>query len=253
MQPETGIVGPHKADTHPLVILQQLIEKGADPAALSKMMDLAERYEQMRAQKEFSTALVAAQVEMPVIVKDTQNNRTNKNYAALETVQKAIRPIYTKHGFSISWGQGNSPREGYTRVLATLYHVGGFSKEFQGDYPLDGVGAKGGAVMNPLQGTVSSHTYAQRDMTRLMFNLTIADTDNDGEHIDPLLTPDQVKVVNELLMDLELAGVTINKPKLWEFLLGRKVTPDDGLHCVTQSAFTKAVDFLGRKRRETKK
>jgi hypothetical protein len=178
-EPTTALAAPDH-----LSLLRLAVEKGARADELEKLAALAERLEANRAKAAFTASFNACQKEMPVFVRDAQNKRVSserKTYIYLETIQAALRPIYTKHGFAISWSQGDVAKEGYTRVIGKLHHVAGHSEQYQGDYPLDGRGAKGGEVMNPLQGTVSSHTYAQRDMLRLMFNLTIADYDLDGE------------------------------------------------------------------------
>lgn len=171
------------AEAGPMSLLRLAVEKGAGADELEKLAALAERLEANRAKAAFAQAMNECQKEMPVVVRDAQNKRVSterKTYVKLESLQATVRPIYTKHGFSVSWSQGEAPREGLTRVLARLYHIGGHSEGYQGDYPLDGEGAKGAAIMNPLQGTVSSHTYAQRDMLRLMFSITIVDKDFDG-------------------------------------------------------------------------
>jgi hypothetical protein len=51
------------------------------------------------------------------------------------------------------------------------------------DLPIDGVGAKGNAIgaMNPVQGCISTGTYGQRVLTCRAFNITVADTDMDGQ------------------------------------------------------------------------
>lgn len=204
------------AETGPLSLLRLAVEKGAGADELEKLAALAERLEANRAKAAFTASFNACQKEMPVLVRDAQNKRVSsdrKTYIYLETLQAALRPIYTKHGFAISWSQGDSTKEGYTRVVGKLHHIGGHSEQYQGDYPLDGRGAKGGETMNPLQGTVSSHTYAQRDMLRLMFNLTIADYDLDGEREaapSEGILADQVAELNALT----LAAWPAEKPRL---------------------------------------
>ena len=231
----------------PLMLLQTLIEKGADAEQLGKMTDLVERWQASAAKMAFAKAMNFCQSEMPVIVRDDYNSHTKSPYVRLETLQNVIRPIYTRHGFSISWSQGERAAEGLSRVVGTLFHIDGHSERYQGDYPIDGAGAKGGQVMNPLQGTVSSHTYAQKDMLRLMFNLTIMDKDADGNQADSICAPDQVGVINDLIRDCEANGNPVDLPRFW------KVFNVEGLHALPQSRFAQAVKLLGDKRRQVKK
>ena len=190
------------APTDPLSLLQTLIDKGADPDKLGKMIDLAERWQAQVAKAAFAQAMNACQKEMPVITKDASNNHNQSLYVRLESLQSQIVPVYTKHGFSVSWSQGEAP-QGMTRVLATLFHTGGHSQAYQGDYPIDGKGAQGGGVMNALQGTVSAHTYAQRDMLRLMFNITITGYDKDGNYAanEQSIGEEDQKLIKRILDD----------------------------------------------------
>jgi hypothetical protein len=42
---------------------------------------------------------------MPCVVKDRDNPFTKSRYATLENVNTVIRPVYTQHGFSLSYGR----------------------------------------------------------------------------------------------------------------------------------------------------
>jgi hypothetical protein len=180
--------------SNPMLWLERAIEKGVDATTLGKLTDLVERWQANLAKTAFAVAMNACQKEMPRIVKDATNAHTNGKYVLLETLRDAITPIYLKHGFSLSWSQRESSKPGETIVLCTLYHVGGHSHVYEGAYPIDGQGAKGSGVMSALQGTVSAHTYAQRDMLRLMFDITIAGQDKDGQTDN--LDPELVKEIN---------------------------------------------------------
>jgi hypothetical protein len=234
------------AERDPLSLLRLAVEKGAGADELEKLAALAERLEANRARAAFAVALNACQGELTAIIRDDYNAHTKSGYVKLETLQAHIRPVYTRHGFSISWSQGEA-REGLTRVVGRLYHIAGHSEQYQGDYPLDGVGAKGGSVMNPLQGTVSAHTYAQRDMLRLMFNLTIVDKDHDGNPVDPICTGDQFKVINDAIAEFETLGPPLDTKRFWA------IYGVEGLHALPQSRFTQCVGELARITRERRK
>ncbi len=66
---------------HPMVLLQQMVANGADPEKLSKMMDLAERYEKRIAETAFNKDMSDCQADMPAIIKDRKNDNTGKMYA----------------------------------------------------------------------------------------------------------------------------------------------------------------------------
>lgn len=170
--------------SNPLVLLQSMVDKGADPEKLNRFFDLVERWDHNRAVEAFNRAMQACQAEMPVVVRSTVNGRTNKKYAPLETISDRIKPVYTKHGFTLSFSEASGAPEHMARIVCVVRHVGGHEERHQGDYPLDGSGAKGGGVMSPVQGRVSTMTYAKRDLKLAIFDVTIADTDRDGEPLD---------------------------------------------------------------------
>lgn len=248
---ETELIGPVR-DTQPLDLLRMAIEKGADPAAVKALSDLAKEWKLIAAQDAFSKAMNDCQQEMPVVVKDANNPFLKTKYAKLENVQNRIRPCYSKHGFSLAFGGCDSKLEGHIGIYCDVTHSGGFSKRYQGDFPLDKAGAKGNDNKSAIQATGSTISYARRYLTYMIFNVTVADEDVDGNDTDPLLTGEQVGIINDLLAECEAVGNPVSKVKLWEYLIGRDQGKDEvlGLHMVTQSAFTKAITMLNRKKKE---
>lgn len=191
---------------NPFPLLDKMIEKGSTPEALGKMMDLAERWKKARAEEEFATAMRDCQEAMPVVVKDAQNKHTNSRYARLEEVNKTIKPCYTGHGFSVSFGEADCPTAGMVRITADVRHSGGHSAPYRIDVPLDGIGSQGKAnAMNAVQAKGSTVAYGRRYLICMIFNVTIADEDTDGQQDadDPRLTGTQIETINNLLADLE--------------------------------------------------
>lgn len=207
---------------NPFPLLDKMIEKGQDPVALGKMMDLAERWKAARAVEEFSQAMRACQAEMPLVVKDAENTHTRSRYARLEEVNRVIKPAYTKHGFSVSFGELQDAPAGMVRILADVRHAGGHSAPYRVDMPLDGVGSQGKPnAMNPVQARGSTISYAKRYLLCMIFNVTIADEDTDGNGggDDPVLTVKQIETINELISDLREAGGTYDDRRFLAFML----------------------------------
>ena len=189
----------------PLSMLNSMIEKGANPDALSKMVDLAERWQKAKAETEFNLAMNACQKIMPTVIKDKENPEIHKSYAPIETVQTYAKPVYIKHGFSLSFGTEIGSEAGLTHVYLDVQHVGGHTKRFYiHNVPLDDKGPKGGAVKTQVQGLMSSLSYAQARLIRLAFNLTVADEDRDGRV--GRVTDDQIERINTLIEQYETAS-----------------------------------------------
>ena len=101
----------------------------------------------------FKQAMALVQAEMEPVGRDAKNEQTRSRYARIETIDAMLRPIYTKHGFSLSFTfpetEPYSPTEGF-RVECEVAHRGGHSKMYSLSAALDSVGAKGVVNKTPL-------------------------------------------------------------------------------------------------------
>lgn len=230
-----------KPDPSPLALVAEAIAKGHDPSKLNALLDFAERVQRDARQTAYAKAMIACQQVMPIIVHDAQNKHTVSTYAKLETIQEQIKPIYTAHGFTLSWDEADCPKPGFARIVCYVLHEGGHIQRHQGDFPLDGTGAKGGGVMSPVQGRVSSNTYAQRDMVRSIFNLTIAGQDDDGNQF---VSPQQVKQLWGALQRVEKTlGQKVPDERMQQFWGWCQVDSFDKLPL---SWFQKVLDEIRR-------
>lgn len=193
-QPEliTAPEGPRAISTaeamNPLMLLQQAVDRGMSPDQLKALVDLHEQWRAARAKEAFNAAMTAVQIEMPCIVRDAQNTQTKSTYVRLETVTHQAKPVYTRHGFALSFSEDRADRENWKRIVCDITHIQGHSERRWIDLPVDGIGAKGNAIgaMNPVQGAVSTGSYGQRVLTCRIFNITIADSDLDGQSPNPV-------------------------------------------------------------------
>jgi len=109
-------------------MLQAVIEKGVsgeNVAALEKLVTLYEHMEARNAEKQFNSAFVALQSEMPAIVATTVIPNRGK-YEKFEDVMKVVGPLLAAHGFSVSFSMDFKDN----RILETchLKHEGGHSQ-----------------------------------------------------------------------------------------------------------------------------
>src|SRR4051794_30455432 len=75
-----------------------------DLEKLERLLQMQERLVAEDARKAFNAAMSAAQGQMRPVWRDAANSQTNSRYAKLETIDDKIRPIYTEHGFSLTFG-----------------------------------------------------------------------------------------------------------------------------------------------------
>lgn len=187
--------------------LSMAIRQGMDAGSITQIVALLKDREADEARKLFSKAMVAAQSEMPVVIKSGKNSQTNSSFAMLEDVQRVCKPVYSRHGFALSFSEGDSPVAGWKRTLCNVRHVGGHAETHFVDLPLDGFGAKGAPIgnMNPVQAAVSTGSYGHRVLLARIFNLTLAGTDKDGQSLQDvlLITPEQLSDLKDLITQNE--------------------------------------------------
>lgn len=171
---------PATLNNSPAELMRIAIETGADPAYLEKLMDLQDRHNKGIAEKAYFVAMNAVQSDMKPVVARHRNSETRSTFAKLKDVAQEITPIYLKHGFSITFSEGEALHEAEFRTIATVMHVAGHKVEHHIDLEIDDKGPKGGAVKTKVQGKGSSITYARRYLLCSIFNLQIVDDDNDG-------------------------------------------------------------------------
>jgi hypothetical protein len=91
------------------MIERMLLNPDFDVEKAKELMSMRERMLDRQARQEFNDAMRAVQEEAPRIINDRFNEQTKSNYSTLRAMNDAIVPIYTKHGFSLSFGTADSP------------------------------------------------------------------------------------------------------------------------------------------------
>lgn len=191
---------------------QQILLAAADPRVdMAKMKELTALRRQLRmeeAEEAFNIAMQAAQQEMRPIEADANNPSTHSKYATLYAVDKALRPVYSKHGLGLSFNTADCPLPNHTRVLCIVSR-GLYTREYQYDVAIDAKGPKGNDVMNKTHAGGSALSYGKRYLMLMIFNVTIGDpgrrADDDGNAAGGAITitSEQTK---ELVSLLDSAG-----------------------------------------------
>lgn len=177
--------------------LIQVIERAAnnpqvDIDKMERLMAMHERILNRDAESQFNQALTAAMIEMGPISADATNPQTHSKYATYAKLDRILRPIYTKHGFALSFDEGDSPKAEHVRVLGYLSHVGGHTRTYHRDMPADGKGAKGGDVMTKTHAAGAAGSYGARYLLKGIFNIAVGEGDKDGNGSEPCITESQV-------------------------------------------------------------
>ena len=162
----------------------QIMSMAANPQLdvekLKALIGMKREADQDKARSEFHAALQAAQSEMGTIAADAFNKQTQSKYATYAKLDRVLRPIYNKHGFGLSFDTADCPRDHYVRVVCSVSHAGGFTKDYHIDMPADGKGAKGGDVMTLTHAIGAGTAYGMRYLLKMIFNVRVGDEDTDG-------------------------------------------------------------------------
>jgi len=175
------------------------------PEKLREMLVFMKDLEAHGARKEFNSAMHKAQSAMPIVVKDALNKGTDSRYAKIDTVAKAIKPIYNQHGFSVSFSEEPCERQDWLLIVMIVRHIGNHVETYKRFAPIDDKGPKGGDVKTKLHGCQSTMTYIQRHLLLATFGVTVSDTDDDGNggQGEDLITEAQADEIEKYLGNLD--------------------------------------------------
>lgn len=208
-----GIAAPISAETQAIMsmIEQVALNPDADVEKLRAVMDMKMQMFDRGAEIEFNAAMSRAQAEMTPVIAASQNTQTNSKYAKLEKIIAEISPIWTRHGFALTFGTGDCPKEGWYRVECEVSHSAGHSKKYHADLPPDMSGIAGKTNKTAIHGFGSTTSYGRRYLTCLVFNIAIKGEDNDGNAPKPKTNPGQEPLTQQQLKNLrnamKVAGV----------------------------------------------
>ena len=191
-------------------ILQMLERAARDPSVdidkMQRLMEMRDKSEAQRNERAFNEAMAAAQAEMRPVAADANNTQTKSKYASYAALDRVLRPIYTKHGFALSFNTGDGAPAEHVRVLCDVTNCG-HTRHYKIDMPADGKGAKGGDVMTKTHATGSAVQYGMRYLLKMIFNVSVGDADDDGNKAGDArekVTSEQVKALNDLMAKANL-------------------------------------------------
>ena len=182
------------------VISRAAADPSTDVDKLERLMSLYERITAKAAEQAYAQAFAAMQPELPEVterggIKD-RSGKVQSTYALWEDINEAIKPVLSRHGFSISFKI--STRDSKISVTAVLRHGGGHA-----DDPTMELLAAGSGNKNAVQAVASSVSYGKRYTAAALLNLTSRGEDDDGHTAGTgakdALTEDQIQQLRDAL------------------------------------------------------
>lgn len=179
----------------PMDLLQVALTNGAAIDVIERLAALQEKAMKWDAEVRFNEAMNAAQADIGRIGPDLQNPETHSRYASYAKLDKILRPIYVRNGFSLSFDTADAQSPEMVRAVCYVSHLGGHTRRYQADVPADGKGPKGGSVMTKTHASGAAMSYGQRYLLKFIFNVAIGEDDTDGN--GPAMTGDEANALQE--------------------------------------------------------
>ena len=159
------------------VIERAMTSPDFDIEKMERLFALLERNQANERAAAYADDMAKCQAEIGPAKRTGQiahNGKVISNFAKLEDLDKQIRPITSKYGFSLAFN-ATSLENGKTRHTLKVTHRQGHFEVFEFDAAPDTGGAK-----NAIQAQGSATTYAKRYLTKGAFNIVETDEDDDG-------------------------------------------------------------------------
>lgn len=182
-----------------LELMDRMIDRGVTPenvAAFGELVKLRERMEARNAEKQFNIAFSAMQAEIkkvqairPVPAKD---GSIKYKVAPLEDIDSQARPIYQKHGFSVSFSEG-ADKPGKVTKLCILSHISGHKRENSFTLRV-GSGPYGASES---QADAAAHSAAKRGALCDALNIIIGHQEDDARIEGAPITAEQAAELRE--------------------------------------------------------
>lgn len=166
--------------TNMIELLSLALQNNAAIDVIERLAALQEKQLARQAESAFNAAMTSAQGEVSRIAPNKTNSDTNSRWATYDKMDAEIRPVYLRHGFSLSFTTAECPKPETERIVCYVSHKDGHTRIYQKDIPADGKGAKGGGVMTRVQASGAASSYGMRYLLRMIFNIAIGEEDKDG-------------------------------------------------------------------------
>jgi hypothetical protein len=163
----------------PMNLLSIALNNNAAIDVIERLAALQEKQLAREAEVRFNEAMNRAQSEIKRIAPDLDNPQTHSRYASYGALDKVLRPVYSRNGFSLSFDTDDSPKPEHVRAVCYV-SLDAYTRKYKVDMPADGKGAKGGDVMTKTHATGAAMSYGMRYLLKYIFNVAIGAEDEDG-------------------------------------------------------------------------
>lgn len=222
-----------------------LIEKVvADPQIsvekIEALWRMQQQAEDRRAAQEFDAAMIDAQADVQALAWDKLNLTNNSRNVSYPKIDKMLRPVREKYGFTQSYDTEPGPTPDIVLACCDVAHRGGHRRRYRLPMPIDPNGPKGGGVMTRPQAVSSGMSYSMRNLAKMIWNIPmlVDKDDTDGNIPYETITKNQAADLRALAEE--------TKSDLKKFCDYYKI---DSIENLPVSSYQSAVEAFEKKRR----
>lgn len=197
------------ADTGPNTVIREAIASGKSPEVLRELLAVRREWDADQARKAYHLAIAEFQKRAPIIEKG--DKAYDKQYARMDRIWRAVRPITSELGLSVTWQVCELKDAGVCHVEGNLGHAQGHSVRLAMDIPIPDL-IKG---QNKAQQLGSAFTYAQRYAFCAALGIVTGE-DDDGRGAGSFVTEEQAKEI-ALLIDACRGLPDFAEAKFWQW------------------------------------
>jgi hypothetical protein len=130
----------------------------------------------------YASAMAECQAEMEPVRRDCRNPQTKSRYASYEALDRALRPIYSRHGIALSFStKPTETPETLMCVTCRVIHRSGHVENHELPIPMSTKGPQGKEMMTPTHAAMSAKTYGKRGLLDMIFNVATTDVEIDDD------------------------------------------------------------------------
>lgn len=207
---------------------------------IQALWDMQKQMEAKRAEDAFRAALIAAQDEVQALAWDKINIERNSRNVGYPKIERMIKPIRQKYGFTESFDTEDHPSPDTMYFCCDLAHKDGHEKRYRLPMPIDPAGPKGGGVMTKPQAVSSGVSYGMRNLAKMIWNISmlVDKDDTDGNVPYDTITQSQAADLKALAEE--------TKSDVKKFCDYYKI---DSIENLPASSYASAVAAFEKKRR----
>lgn len=160
----------------PMNLMQIALKHSAAIDVIERLAALQEKAVLRDAEMQFNEALAACQEAVKTVINDSEKpGPGGKKWATYRAIDKAIRPIYIGHGFSVSFGSTDCATPDLILVTCHVSHKGGHTRLYQLPMDASGKGPQGAGALSKPHAILAAMEYGRRCLMKSIFNLVTGD------------------------------------------------------------------------------